>query len=84
MSVRFVNPEGLSPPIGFSHAAVGEGQAIAIAGQIGGVCGVRPRRSRQVRRPGRPPRYLWNDRTVFREADRWDTLRLLRSFDAFR
>jgi len=37
MSVRFVNPEQLSKPIGFSHAAIGEGQAIAIAGQIG--CG---------------------------------------------
>ena len=37
MSVRLINPDELSPAIGFSHAAVGEGKAIAIAGQIG--CG---------------------------------------------
>ena len=37
MPVRLVNPEELSPPIGFSHAAVGEGRAIVLAGQIG--CG---------------------------------------------
>ena len=35
MPVRLVNPEELSPPIGFSHAAVGEGRAIVLAGQIG-------------------------------------------------
>jgi len=37
MSVELINPEQLSPPIGFSHAAVGEGKAIVLAGQIG--CG---------------------------------------------
>jgi len=35
MPVRLVNPEELPPPIGFSHAAVGEGRAIVLAGQIG-------------------------------------------------
>lgn len=37
MPVRLINPEELSPPVGFSHAAVGEGRAIVLAGQIG--CG---------------------------------------------
>jgi len=37
MPVQLINPEELSPPIGFSHAAVGEGKAIVLAGQIG--CG---------------------------------------------
>jgi len=35
MPVELVNPEQLSPPIGFSHAAVGEGRMIVLAGQIG-------------------------------------------------
>ena len=37
MPVQLFNPEQLAPPIGFSHAAVGEGRAIVLAGQIG--CG---------------------------------------------
>lgn len=35
MSVRLVNPGELMPPKGFSHAAVGKGSAILLAGQIG-------------------------------------------------
>ena len=35
MPVRLINPEELSPPVGFSHAAVGEGTPVVLAGQIG-------------------------------------------------
>ncbi|MHC4547721.1 MAG: RidA family protein [Planctomycetota bacterium] len=35
MSVRLVNPEGLGPPVGFSHVAVGRGRPVVLAGQIG-------------------------------------------------
>ena len=35
MGVRLVNPEGLAPPIGYSHAAIGSGRPIVLAGQIG-------------------------------------------------
>ena len=33
MSVTQFNPESLAPPIGFSHAVVGEGKFIYLAGQ---------------------------------------------------
>jgi enamine deaminase RidA (YjgF/YER057c/UK114 family) len=33
--VRLVNPEDLSAPVGFSHAAVGQGRPVVLAGQIG-------------------------------------------------
>ena len=35
MSVRVVNPDDLSAPVGFSHAAVGHGRPVVLAGQIG-------------------------------------------------
>ncbi|MHC4817810.1 MAG: RidA family protein [Planctomycetota bacterium] len=35
MSVRVVNPDGLAAPVGFSHAAVGQGRPVVLAGQIG-------------------------------------------------
>jgi len=35
MPVSLVNPEGLAPPAGYAHAAVGEGRPVALAGQIG-------------------------------------------------
>ena len=35
MSVEFVNPESLAPPVGFSHAGVGTGKPVVLAGQIG-------------------------------------------------
>jgi enamine deaminase RidA (YjgF/YER057c/UK114 family) len=35
VSVRLVNPDDLPAPIGFSHAAVGKGQPVVLAGQIG-------------------------------------------------
>jgi enamine deaminase RidA (YjgF/YER057c/UK114 family) len=34
VAVRLVNPPELAPALGFSHAAVGEGRLIALAGQI--------------------------------------------------
>ena len=33
MSLEFVNPEGLAAPRGFSHAAVGSGRLVFLAGQ---------------------------------------------------
>ncbi|MHC4133876.1 MAG: RidA family protein [Planctomycetota bacterium] len=35
MSVRLVSPDDLSAPVGFSHAAVGQGRPVVLAGQIG-------------------------------------------------
>ena len=35
MSVRLVNPADLAAPVGFSHAAVGQGRPVVLAGQIG-------------------------------------------------
>ncbi len=35
MSVRLINPDDLSAPVGFSHAAVGQGRPVVLAGQIG-------------------------------------------------
>ncbi|MCZ6787138.1 MAG: RidA family protein [Planctomycetota bacterium] len=35
MGVRLVNPETLVRPVGYSHAAIGEGRAVVLAGQIG-------------------------------------------------
>jgi enamine deaminase RidA (YjgF/YER057c/UK114 family) len=35
VSVRVVNPDGLAAPVGFSHAAVGQGRPVVLAGQIG-------------------------------------------------
>ncbi len=35
MGVRLVNPEGLAPPVGYAHAAVGSGKPVVLAGQIG-------------------------------------------------
>ena len=35
MPVTVFNPEGLAKPHGYSHAAVGRGRLLAIAGQIG-------------------------------------------------
>jgi enamine deaminase RidA (YjgF/YER057c/UK114 family) len=33
MSLEFVNPDGLAAPSGFSHAAVGSGRLVFLAGQ---------------------------------------------------
>ncbi len=33
MTLRRVNPESLAPPTGFSHAVVGEGTVVVLAGQ---------------------------------------------------
>ena len=36
MSVRLIShPDGLAAPVGFSHAAVGHGRPVVLAGQIG-------------------------------------------------
>lgn len=35
MGVRLVNPDDLPAPVGFSHAAVGRGRPVVLAGQIG-------------------------------------------------
>lgn len=35
MSVRLVNPESLTKPVGYAHAAVGSGTPVLLAGQIG-------------------------------------------------
>jgi enamine deaminase RidA (YjgF/YER057c/UK114 family) len=35
MGVRLVNPESLTKPVGYAHAAVGTGRTIVLAGQIG-------------------------------------------------
>lgn len=35
MSVELFNPDGLAPPVGFSHAVVGSGRPVVLAGQIG-------------------------------------------------
>jgi enamine deaminase RidA (YjgF/YER057c/UK114 family) len=35
VSVRLVSPDDLSAPVGFSHAAVGQGRPVVLAGQIG-------------------------------------------------
>jgi enamine deaminase RidA (YjgF/YER057c/UK114 family) len=35
VGVRLVNPDVLAAPVGFSHAAVGSGRPIVLAGQIG-------------------------------------------------
>lgn len=35
MTLRRVNPESLAPPVGFTHAVVGEGRLICLAGQTG-------------------------------------------------
>ena len=35
MSVRLVNPESLAKPVGYSHAAVGAGRPVVLAGQVG-------------------------------------------------
>jgi len=35
VSVRVVNPDDLAAPVGFSHAAVGQGRPVVLAGQIG-------------------------------------------------
>ena len=35
MSVRLVNPESLARPVGYSHAAVGHGATVELAGQVG-------------------------------------------------
>ena len=35
MGVRLVNPETLTRPVGYSHAAIGDGRAVVLAGQIG-------------------------------------------------
>ncbi len=35
MSVSLVNPNDLPDPVGFSHAAVGKGRPVVLAGQIG-------------------------------------------------
>ena len=35
MSVRLLNPDGLAPPTGYAHAAVGDGRPVVLAGQIG-------------------------------------------------
>jgi enamine deaminase RidA (YjgF/YER057c/UK114 family) len=44
MSLERVNPEGLAKPVGFSHAVVGEGRIVFLAGQTamdadGGIVG---------------------------------------------
>ena len=33
MTIKKINPETLAPPIGFSHAVIGEGRFIFLAGQ---------------------------------------------------
>lgn len=33
MTIRRLNPESLSPPIGFSHVVLGRGQVVFLAGQ---------------------------------------------------
>ncbi len=33
MSLKRINPPGLAPPSGFSHAVVGEGRVVVLAGQ---------------------------------------------------
>lgn len=35
MGVKLVNPEGLAPPVGYAHAAIGSGRPVVLAGQIG-------------------------------------------------
>ena len=35
MGIRLVNPETLVRPVGYSHAAVGQGTCVRLAGQIG-------------------------------------------------
>jgi enamine deaminase RidA (YjgF/YER057c/UK114 family) len=35
VGVRLVNPASLAPPVGFAHAAVGQGAPVVLAGQIG-------------------------------------------------
>ncbi len=35
MSIRRVNPDGLAAPVGFSHAVVGTGTTVHLAGQTG-------------------------------------------------
>ena len=35
MAVRFLNPDSLTKPVGYSHGAAGTGEAILLAGQIG-------------------------------------------------
>ena len=35
MSVRLVNPGSLAKPVGYSHAAVGHGRTVELAGQVG-------------------------------------------------
>lgn len=35
MSTELINPGELAPPVGFSHAAIGEGRPVPLAGQIG-------------------------------------------------
>ena len=46
MPVRVVNPETLTKPVGYAHAAVGTGKAIALAGKMG--CGL----DGKVEKPG--------------------------------
>jgi enamine deaminase RidA (YjgF/YER057c/UK114 family) len=35
VSVRLINPEALADPRGYSHAAVGAGRPVVLAGQVG-------------------------------------------------
>ncbi|MHC5049846.1 MAG: RidA family protein [Planctomycetota bacterium] len=35
VGVRFVNPDDLPVPVGYSHAAIGQGRPVVLAGQVG-------------------------------------------------
>ena len=35
MSVRLINPDTLTKPVGYSHAAIGSGDVLELAGQVG-------------------------------------------------
>ena len=35
MSVRLINPGGLMEPVGYAHAAIGKGDVLELAGQVG-------------------------------------------------
>ena len=35
MSVRLINPDTLNKPVGYAHAAIGSGDVLELAGQVG-------------------------------------------------
>ena len=41
MSTELINPGELAPPVGFSHAVVGKGRPVPLAGQVGSDAGGR-------------------------------------------